>query len=107
VSARDKKTNARADCRIEGACKGIDPEEIARLVKEAAVFADEDVQYKKQMEIKVELEALAFDVQDNSTNDVAVGKADECLEWLQSVDNFGKPAVGRALERWMNDLRKF
>lgn len=107
VSARDKKTNASADCRIEGACKGIDQAEIDRMVKEAAAFAEEDVEYKKQMELKVELEALAFDLQDSSTNEAAVVKANECLQWLGGVEKFGKLAVGRALERWINDLRAF
>merc|ERR1712028_292607 len=63
VSAMDLKTKARADCRIEGACKGIDPAEIARMVREAETFANEDVEYRKQLELKTELEGLAYDVQ--------------------------------------------
>jgi len=110
VGARDKKTGARADCRIEGACKGIDPAEIARMVREAELFANEDVEYRKQLEMKTELEGLAYDVQEKNEREGAEGagatKARECLEWLEDLKTLGKPGVGRALERWLQEMRQ-
>jgi len=113
VGARDKKTGARADCRIEGACKGIDPAEIARMVREAETFANEDVEYRKQLELKTELEGLAYDVQDRHEGKGKEGaeapgaaKARECLEWLEDLKTLGKPGVGRALERWLQEMRQ-
>mmetsp|Transcript_11538 Transcript_11538/g.34614 ORF Transcript_11538/g.34614 Transcript_11538/m.34614 type:complete len:788 (-) Transcript_11538:314-2677(-) len=110
VTARDKKTQACADCRIEGACKGMDPAEISRMVKEAETFASEDAEYRRQMELKTDLESLAFDLRDQSERSEGVDKgagqkAQECLDWLESLGSLGKPAVGRALERWLKDLR--
>jgi len=112
VGARDKKTGAKADCRIEGACKGIDPAEIARMVREAETFANEDVEYRKQLEMKTELEGLAYDVQDKhegkkeGAEGAGAAKARECLEWLEDLKTLGKPGVGRALERWLQEMRK-
>merc|ERR1719444_357632 len=111
VGARDKKTGARAECRIEGACKGIDPAEIARMVREAETFANEDIEYRKQLELKTELEGLAYDVQDRyegkeGAEGAGAAKARECLEWLEDLKTLGKPGVGRALERWLQEIRQ-
>lgn len=111
VGARDKKTGARAECRIEGACKGIDPAEIARMVREAETFANEDIEYRKQLELKTELEGLAYDVQDKyegkeGAEAAGAAKARECLEWLEDLKTLGKPGVGRALERWLQEIRQ-
>lgn len=104
VSAQDQKTKAKADCRIEGACKGIDPEEIARMVREAENFASEDAEYRKHSEMRIELEGLCYDMED-SGNKKGKDKAAECLEWLQTIPSLGKSSTGRALERWIQDLR--
>jgi len=104
VSAQDQKTKAKADCRIEGACKGIDPEEIARMVREAENFASEDAEYRKNSEMRIELEGLCYDMED-SGNQKGKDKAEECMEWLQTIPSLGKSSTGRALERWIQDLR--
>merc|ERR1719223_2090103 len=105
VAAEDVKTRAKADCRIEGACKGIDPEEIARMVREAEEFAKEDEEYRKQSEMRTELEAMCYDLEDSGS---AKGKdkAAECLAWLQGLESLGKSSTGRALERWIGQLRE-
>merc|ERR1711957_540348 len=104
VSAMDLKTKAKADCRIEGACKGIDPEEIARMVREAEDFAKEDEEYRRQSEMRTELEAMCYDLED-SDNSKGKDKASECLAWLQGLESLGKSSTGRALERWIGQLR--
>jgi len=109
VSARDKKTRALADCRIEGACKGIDQGEIERMVQEAKTFASEDEEYRRQLEIKMDLENLAYTLRDRAEGSEGVEskasqKAQDCLDWLDGIGSLGKPTVGRALERWMKEL---
>lgn len=103
VSAMDLKTKAKADCRIEGACKGIDPEEIARMVREAEDFAKEDQEYRKQSEMRTELESLCYDLEDSAAGK-GKDKAKECLAWLQGLESLGKSSTGRTLERWLQDL---
>merc|ERR1711957_1163747 len=103
VSAQDLKTKAKADCRIEGACKGIDPEEIARMVREAEDFAKEDQEYRKQSEMRTELESLCYDLEDSAAGK-GKDKAKECLAWLQGLESLGKSSTGRTLERWLQDL---
>lgn len=110
VSARDKKTGARADCRIEGACKGLDPAEVQRMVQEAEQFASEDKEYHRQAELKLELQELAYDLIDKAesagTVDAKTEKlANDCMEFLEGLQKLGTPGAGRALERWLRDLR--
>lgn len=109
VSARDKKTQALADCRIEGACKGIDQGEIERMVQEAKTFASEDEEYRRQLEVKMDLENLAYTLRERAEGSEGVEskasqKAQDCLDWLDGIGSLGKPTVGRALERWMKEL---
>jgi len=106
VSAQDKKTGAKADCRIEGACKGLDPAEIERMVRESEKFAAEDEEYRKQSEMKADLESMAYDVQDGaSSSEKAKDKAEECLDWIAGLERLGQPDTGRALEKWIKELR--
>jgi len=108
VSAKDKKTGAKADCRIEGACKGLDPAEIRRMVEEAETFAKEDEEYRRQSELKLELENLAYDVQERelSAGKEGASKAQECLDWLEGLPGIGKPETGRELAKWLRELNK-
>lgn len=110
VSACDQKTRASADCKIEGACKGLDPAEIERMVKESEKFAREDAAYQEQLEVKSELEAAAYDLLDRAetagdAEGAAGRKARECLDWLETLGKLGKPETGRELERKLRDLR--
>jgi len=81
VSAKDKKTGAGAECTIANACKGLSQKEIDRMVEEAARFAKEDAELVKKVQLKNEVQSLAFDVQDKDKH-----LAEETLDWLDSVD---------------------
>lgn len=112
VSARDKKTGSTAATKIEGACKGLDPAEIKRMVEEAERFAAEDAEYQKQQDLKMELQNLAYDLQERAESTGTVSKDMEekvrqCLAWLDGLGAVGSPGVGRSLEHWLRDLRKY
>lgn len=110
VSARDKKTGARADTRIEGACKGLDESEINRMVQEAENFAREDELYREQLETKLELEGLVWDIleraeQCGDAESKEVQKAREIQVWLEDLTGLGKVATGRQLDNKLRELR--
>lgn len=81
VTARDKKTGAEAKCTIANACKGLSQGEIDRMVKEAERFAKEDAELVKKVQLKHEIESLAFDVRDTDKH-----LSEETLDWLDNVD---------------------
>jgi molecular chaperone DnaK (HSP70) len=81
VSARDKKTGAKAECQINNACKGLSPEEVERMVKDAERFEKEDAELVRKVQLKNEIESMAFDVEDIDKH-----LSDETLDWLQTVD---------------------
>jgi molecular chaperone DnaK (HSP70) len=76
VTARDKKTKAEASCTITGACKGLDPAEIARMQKEAEEMREQDDDYRAKLTLKSEIEELAYDTP-------MEGKV---LAWLDALD---------------------
>ena len=80
VTARDKKTGADASCSINNACKGLSQAEIDRMVKESERFAKEDAELVQKVQLKNEIQSLAFDlVKDKEL-------AQETLDWCDSVD---------------------
>lgn len=81
VRARDKKTGADAHCTIANACKGLSQAEIERMVEDAERFAKEDAELVKKVQLKNDIQSLAFDVQDRDKH-----LAEETLDWLDSVD---------------------
>lgn len=98
VTARDKKTGADASCSINNACKGLSQAEIDRMVKESERFAKEDAELVQKVQLKNEIQSLAFDlVKDKEL-------AQETLDWCDSVDLSSCPLVSlearrRELER--------
>merc|ERR1711957_790210 len=64
VTARDKKTGADAACTISNACKGLSQAEIDRMVEEAERFAKEDAEVLRKIQLKNEIQSMAFDAQD-------------------------------------------
>jgi len=66
VTACDKKTKAEAKCTISNACKGLSEAEIARMVEEAERCAAEDAEVLRKIELKSEIESLAFDLPERS-----------------------------------------
>merc|ERR1719424_477897 len=78
VAALDKKTRARAECTISDACKGLDPAEVKRMLGEAEEMKEFDKEYKKKLDLKMEIEECAYGMGDD--------KGDELLEWLDNLD---------------------
>merc|ERR1711865_288026 len=78
VAALDKKTRTRAECTISDACKGLDPEEVKRMLGEAEEMKEFDKEYKKKLDLKMEIEECAYGMGDD--------KGDELLEWLDNLD---------------------
>jgi L1 cell adhesion molecule like protein len=103
ITAQDMKTKAKADLRIEGACKGMDPSEVERMVREAEQFAQEDEEYRKQAEMRSELENLIWDLEESDDSE-AKKRAQACKDWLEGVHKLGSPATGKALRKWLTDL---
>merc|ERR1719265_2431656 len=81
VKAVDKKTKAKAQCTIANACKGLSAEEISRMVEEAERFAKEDAEVLRKIDLKSQIESVAFDLPSNKAD-----LKDETLEWLDEVD---------------------
>ena len=81
VSARDKKTGADAQCTIANACKGLSQAEIDRMLEEAERFAKQDAELVKKVQLKNDIQSLAFDIQDKDKH-----LAEETLDWLDTVD---------------------
>jgi L1 cell adhesion molecule like protein len=81
VTACDKKTGAAAECTIANACKGLSQAEMDRMVEEAARFAKEDAELVKKVQLKNEIQSLAFDVQEKDKH-----LAEETLDWLDSME---------------------
>merc|ERR1712190_622006 len=79
VKARDKKTGADAQCTISNACKGLSEAEIARMVEEAEKFARDDAELVKKVQLKNDIQSLAFEVTDKHLSE-------ETLDWLDTVD---------------------
>jgi L1 cell adhesion molecule like protein len=79
VTAQDQKTKAKAECTINNACKSLSKEEIARMLAEASKMEESDAQFRKKVEVKGELESLAYDEDDDD-------KRDELLDWLDKLD---------------------
>jgi len=97
VTARDKKTGADAKCMISNACKGLSQKEIDRMVEEAERFAKEDAELVKKVQLKNDIQSLAFDVQSKDKH-----LAEETLDWLDTVDLMSCPM--RTLEARLRDL---
>jgi len=81
VKARDKKTGAENECTIADACKGLSEKEIQRMVEEAERYAKEDAELIKKVQMKNDIQSLAFDLQGRNKH-----LAEETLDWLDNVD---------------------
>lgn len=88
VKAHDKKTGAAANCTIADACKGLSQKEIDRMVEEAERFAKEDAELVKKVQLKNDIQSLAFDIQGRNKH-----LAEETLDWLEDVDLASCPIV--------------
>merc|ERR1712228_710284 len=97
VTAQDKKTKADAEITIADACKGLSQSEIDRMVEEAERFAKEDAELVKKVQLKNDIQSLAFDIQ---SKDKCL--SEETLDWLDNVDLVSCPM--RTLEARLSEL---
>jgi L1 cell adhesion molecule like protein len=81
VSACDKKTGAEAQCTIANACKGLSQSEIDRMLAEAERFAKDDAELIKKVQLKNDIQSMAFDIQSRDKH-----LAEETLDWCDTVD---------------------
>jgi len=89
VTAVDQKTEVKADCKISNACKGLSPEDIERMLKEADQNAKADAELVKKVEIKSEIENAALEVTMAPAGEFpseALQKAEEALNFIDSID---------------------
>jgi len=96
VTAIDKKTKAQNTCRINNACKGLDPADIARMVHEAQDMKAADEIYGEKLELKSQIEELAYGLSDD--------KCDEVLEKLMALNLFETPR--KDLDKMLRDVKK-
>lgn len=96
VTAQDKKTRAKASCTITNACRSLEPAEIARMVEESEKMRTADCDYKKKLDLKMEIEDFAYGLDDAAK--------DALLEWLDNVD-LGSVSVS-ALEEKLRSCQR-
>eukprot|EP00429_Kryptoperidinium_foliaceum_P020574 CAMPEP_0176049438 /NCGR_PEP_ID=MMETSP0120_2-20121206/24566_1 /TAXON_ID=160619 /ORGANISM="Kryptoperidinium foliaceum, Strain CCMP 1326" /LENGTH=771 /DNA_ID=CAMNT_0017382865 /DNA_START=101 /DNA_END=2416 /DNA_ORIENTATION=+ len=95
VSAMDKKTRATNSCRINNACKGLDPSEIKKMVEEAEAMKARDAEYAEKLEVKTAIEEAAYSL--------GGAECDEVLDWLAEL-NFSNTSK-RDLERKLREVQ--
>mmetsp|Transcript_11027 Transcript_11027/g.23199 ORF Transcript_11027/g.23199 Transcript_11027/m.23199 type:complete len:771 (+) Transcript_11027:70-2382(+) len=78
VTALDKKTRATNQCRINNACKGLDPAEVKRMVEEAERMKSIDAQYAEKLELKNAIEEAAYGLGDDEQEAI--------FDWLQTIN---------------------
>lgn len=96
VTAMDKKTRAQNHCRINNACKGLDPAEIKRMVDEAEAMKAGDAEYAEKLEVKSAIEEAAYALDGDECDDV--------LDWLATLNLSGTPK--KDLERKLREVQK-
>jgi len=96
VSAIDKKTRAQNSCRINNACKGLDADEIKRMVQEAEKMKTSDADYAEKLEIRTNIEEAAYNLDD--------GACDEILDWLANLTLSDVPK--KELERKLKEVER-
>merc|ERR1740139_1215462 len=96
VTAIDKKTRATNTCRINNACKGLDPAEIKRMVNEAENMKESDALFTDKLEVKSQIEEAAYSLSDE--------KCDEVLDWLANLSLIDTPK--KTLDQKLRDVHR-
>merc|ERR1712060_420254 len=96
VTAMDKKTRAKNECRINNACKGLDPKDIKRMIDEAEAMKAGDMDYAEKLEVKSAIEEAAYGLDGD--------ECDEILDWLAELNLSGTSK--KELERKLRDVEK-
>merc|ERR1711973_878375 len=97
VSAKDKGTGNEEKITITNDQNRLTPEDVERMVKDAEKFADEDAKVKARVDAKLELEAYAYQLQNQMKDKNKLGgklseddkttlekAVDEAISWLDS-----------------------
>ncbi|CAE8638885.1 unnamed protein product [Polarella glacialis] len=89
VTASDLTTKVTASCQIGGACKGLSKEEIEKMLSEAAQYAAEDELFRRKLELKNQLEHIAYASSEADRDEILVwlegrGMADMTVEQLEA-----------------------
>eukprot|EP00932_Pfiesteria_piscicida_P021213 SRR837773.801.p2 GENE.SRR837773.801~~SRR837773.801.p2 ORF type:complete len:497 (+),score=247.62 SRR837773.801:90-1493(+) len=96
VTAFDKKTKATNHCRINNACKGLDPAEIRRMLNEAEKMKSNDAQYAEKLEVKHAIEEAAYSL--------PMDAQDEVLDWLAELNL--SDATKKDLEKKLKEVQR-
>lgn len=85
VTAVDKTTNVKASITISSTTSRNSKEDVARMVKDAEKYAEEDAKLQKKAEARRKLEDLLFDILDSEdANDRQKTKAALAEDWIKS-----------------------
>jgi len=96
VTAIDQKTKATNSCRINNACKGLDPADIKRMVDEAENMKASDAIFVEKLSVKSQIEEAAYGLSDD--------KCDEVLDWLANLSLSDTPK--KDLDKKLREVQK-
>jgi len=101
VSARDKVTGAEASVTIDNANKGLDQDEINRMIAEAEKFKDEDNARVARQEMRSHFESMLSQAGDKADSTGDRDMKDTIAKWQTWLDenqDASKAAIERSLE---------
>ena len=101
VSARDKVTGAEASVTIDNANKGLDQDEINRMIAEAERFKDEDNARVARQEMRSHFESMLSQAGDKADSTGDRDMKDTIAKWQTWLDEnqeASKAAIERSLE---------
>nr|Q24798.1 RecName: Full=Endoplasmic reticulum chaperone BiP; AltName: Full=78 kDa glucose-regulated protein homolog; Short=GRP-78 homolog; AltName: Full=Binding-immunoglobulin protein homolog; Short=BiP; Flags: Precursor [Echinococcus granulosus]AAC37259.1 glucose regulated protein [Echinococcus granulosus] len=97
VSAEDKGTGKKSNIVINKETNRITPEEIERMIQDAEKFSDQDKQVKERVEVRNDLESLAYSIKNQVKDKEKMGgklsddeiktiedAADEAIKWMEN-----------------------
>ncbi|EUB58477.1 glucose-regulated protein [Echinococcus granulosus] len=97
VSAEDKGTGKKSNIVINKETNRLTPEEIERMIQDAEKFSDQDKQVKERVEVRNDLESLAYSIKNQVKDKEKMGgklsddeiktiedAADEAIKWMEN-----------------------
>ncbi|VDM34356.1 unnamed protein product [Hydatigera taeniaeformis] len=97
VSAEDKGTGKKSNIVINKETNRLSPEEIERMIQDAEKFSDQDKQVKERVEVRNDLESLAYSIKNQVKDKEKMGgklsedevktienAADEAIKWMEN-----------------------
>ena len=106
MSAKDKETGAHAQITITSTASRNSKDDVARMVREAEAFAQEDQRLRKKAEARRQLEDLIFDIMDGESTARQRAAAEEAETWLEeNRDTFDRVTL-QELQRRKTELQR-